>query len=179
MDKNFKRPPYLGYGALLHAWRNEIKFTLDMVQKDTGIPKNRLVSLEKGLEKPHWEELEKLAKEFRVSVRDLLPFNDDRTDGIIMLRDNEARKFEQVRGGNLQYTYTCRVMSSSIPNFKPVELLLHLSNKDKVVMNRGHFFHQFIRKFTCFVQFLGQWFNFVLGKFPNHIPKHFVLFRKI
>ena len=34
-------------------------------------------------------------------------------------------------------------MSSSIPNFKPVELLLHLTNKDKVVMNRGHFFHQF------------------------------------
>ena len=70
MDKNSERPPYLGYGALLHAWRNEIKFTLDMVQEDTGIPKNRLVNLEKGLEKPHWGELEKLAKEFRISVKD-------------------------------------------------------------------------------------------------------------
>ena len=34
-------------------------------------------------------------------------------------------------------------MSSTLPNFKPVELLLHLTDKNDVVINRGHFFHQF------------------------------------
>ena len=135
--------PYLTYGTLIHAWRNEIKFTLDMVAEDTGISRKRLASLENGCEKPDWEELEKLAKEFSVSVRDLLPFADDRDRGVMIVRDQNTRKFDQNRGGRKQYTYACRAMSSSLPNFKPVELLLHLTDKRQVVLNRGYFFHQF------------------------------------
>ncbi len=148
-EKEFKKEarviksPYSNYGSLIHEWRNEIKLTLDVVEKDTGITKNRLISLEKGLEKPTWGELEKLAKEFIVSVRDLLPYEDDRDRGCIFLRDKEARKFDQKRASAKQYTYACRAMSSSLPNFKPVELNLHLTQKDDVVLNRGHFFHQF------------------------------------
>jgi transcriptional regulator with XRE-family HTH domain len=138
-----KQAPYRNYGGLIHAWRNEIKFTLVMVSEDTGIAKDRLVDLESGCEKPSWEELEKLAKEFSVSVRDLLPYEDDRQEGVVILENRDARKFDQSRNDALQYTYTCKAMSSGLPNFKPVELLLHLTDKSKVVSNRGHFFHQF------------------------------------
>ena len=134
---------YKPYGDLIHAWRNEIKFTREMVSNDLDIPVERIVTLEKGLEKPTWSELEKLSKEFRVSIRDLLPCEDDLEKGVSILRDREARKFEQSRAGMLQYTYKCRAMTSCLPNFKPVELLLHTTNKEKVVSNLGHFFHQY------------------------------------
>ena len=143
MVANIKDATYLQYGALIHAWRNEIKFTIEMVATDTGISQNRLVALEKGFEKPTWDELEKLAKEFSVGVRDLLPFEDDRKDGVVILRQAQSRKFDQIRSEALQYTYTCKAMTSVLPNFKPVELLLHLTDKNKVVSNRGHFFHQY------------------------------------
>ena len=44
--------PHTAYGALIHAWRNEVKFTPSMVEQDTGITKDRLSALEKGYEKP-------------------------------------------------------------------------------------------------------------------------------
>jgi hypothetical protein len=138
-----KTANYLNYGLLIHTWRNEIKFSTEMVSTDTRIPQERLVALENGLEKPTWDELEKLAKVFSISVRDLLPFEDDRKDGVVILRQSQSRKFDQIRSGALQYTYTCKAMSSTLPNFKPVELLLHLTDKNDVVINRGHFFHQF------------------------------------
>tara|TARA_B100000686_G_scaffold354783_1_gene467198 strand:+ start:4893 stop:5597 length:705 start_codon:yes stop_codon:yes gene_type:complete len=134
---------YTAYGALIHAWRNEVKFTLEMVEKGTGISRDRLNALEKGFEKPDWAELEKLAREFFVSVRDLLPFEDDRTKGVAILRDRDTKKFDQSRAGSLQYTYSIRAMSSTLPNFKPIELTLHLVDKNQVIMNRGHFFHQY------------------------------------
>jgi transcriptional regulator with XRE-family HTH domain len=135
--------PYLGYGALIHAWRNEIKYPKEMVAQNTGISESRLADLEKGFQKPTWQELEKLAKEFRISVRDLLPMEDDRDRGVIILKQDEAVKMDQMRAEKLQYTYWCRAMSSTLPNFKPVELLLHLTQKEDVVLNRGHFFHQY------------------------------------
>ena len=143
MTANAKQAEFIGYGSLIHAWRNEIKFTLGMVSQDTGIPKERLSDLEEGHEKPTWIELEKLAKEFSVGIRDLLPFEDDRRQGVVILRESESRKFDQSRAGALQYTYACKAMPSTLPNFKPVELLLHLTDKNEVVNNRGHFFHQF------------------------------------
>jgi len=143
MGIEIRDAPYKDYGGLIHTWRNEIKFTLDMVSQDTNISKERLVELESGYHKPSWEELEKLAKEFAISVRDLLPYDDDREKGVVILRDQNARKFDQFRKGVLQYTYNCKAMSSSLPNFKPVELLLHITDKNDVVINRGHFFHQY------------------------------------
>lgn len=134
---------YKNYGGLIHAWRNEIKHTLEMVSVDTGISLSRLKALEGGLEKPEWEELEALAKHFYVSVRDLLPFKDDLDRGMKFLRAKDARKIEQKRGGRLQYTYWSRVMTSTLPNVKPIELLLHLNHREDVVLNRGHFFHQY------------------------------------
>jgi transcriptional regulator with XRE-family HTH domain len=143
MAVHAKQASFIGYGSLIHAWRNEVKFTLDMVSQDTNISKGRLSDLERGYEKPTWDELEKLAKEFFVGVRDLLPFEDDRSQGVVILRDSEARKFDQTRSEALQYTYISKAMTSALPNFKPIELLLHLTDKNKVVNNRGHFFHQF------------------------------------
>ena len=90
MNTNAKQAHYKGYGGLIHAWRNEIKFTLEMVSQDTGIARHRLVDLESGHKKPSWEELEKLAKEFKVSVRDLLPYEDDRQQGVIILKNHDA-----------------------------------------------------------------------------------------
>ena len=133
----------MSYGGLIHAWRNEVKFTLGMVSQDTGITQNRLSDLEKGYEKPTWEELEKLAREFSVSVRDLLPFEDDRKQGVVIFRESQSRKFDQFRSESLQYTYSTKATSTSLPNFKPIELLLHLTDKSKVINNRGHFFHQY------------------------------------
>ncbi len=132
-----------GYGELIHAWRNEIKHTIAMVAEETGIPTDRLKAFEAGEAKPGWDELERLAKHFYVSVRDLLPAEDDRDRGCRFLRHRDARVIEQRRAGRLQYTYWSRVMSSTIPNFKPVELLLHLTRREEVVLNRGHFFHQY------------------------------------
>ena len=143
MGSQTKKNAFADYGSLIHAWRNEIKFTLKMVSNDTGISQNRLSDLEKGYEKPTWEELEKLAKEFFISVRDLLPFEDDRKQGVVICRDSQSRKFDQIRAGTLQYSYTCKAMTSALPNFKPIELLLQLTDKNKVVINRGHFFHQY------------------------------------
>ena len=128
MDTKTVTPPYLGYGSLIHAWRNEIKFLKEQVAQNTGITLGRLVELEKGHQKPSWEELEKLAKEFNVSVRDLLPMEDDRDRGVIILRSSEATKIDQFRAEKIQYTYWHRAMSSTLPNFKPVELLLHLTD---------------------------------------------------
>ena len=138
-----KQAKFVSYGGLIHTWRNEVKFTLGMVSQDTGITQDRLSDLEKGYEKPTWEELEKLAREFSVSVRDLLPFEDDRNQGIVIFRESQSRKFDQFRAESLQYTYTPKAMSATLPNFKPTELLLHLTDKNKVVNNRGHFFHQY------------------------------------
>ncbi len=134
---------YKSHGTLIHAWRNEVKHTFEMVSRDTGIPVERLRSLEAGMEKPSWEELELLARQFTVSVRDLLPFENDLDRGMKFLRNRDARAFDQKRAGQLQYTYWERVMTSAIPGIKPVELLLHLNRREEVVMNRGHFFHQY------------------------------------
>ena len=136
-------PPYKPYGDLIHAWRNEIKHPLSTVAKELGIPIERLKELEKGYAKPEWEELEKLAKHFFVGVRDLLPLEDDLDRGMKFLRHQNARAIDQEREGRLQYTYWSRVMSSVLPNVKPIELLLHLTRREDVVMNRGHFFHQY------------------------------------
>ena len=95
MTAQTKTAPFLEYGSLIHAWRNEVKFTFEMVAGDTGISKDRLVALEKGFERPSWDEMEKLAKEFRVGVRDLLPFADDRDRGIVSLRNTDARNFDR------------------------------------------------------------------------------------
>jgi len=143
METKTTAPPYIGYGALIHAWRNEVKFLKEKVAGNTGITVERLVDLEKGHQKPTWEELEKLAKEFHISVRDLLPMEDDRDRGVIILKRSEATKIDQFRAEKIQYTYWHRAMSSTLPNFKPVELLLHLTEKEDVVLNRGHFFHQY------------------------------------
>ncbi len=136
-------PPYKNYGSLIHAWRNEIKHPLSTVAKDTEISVERLKELEHGLAKPEWTELEKLAKHFFINVRDLLPFENDLDRGMKFFRHQQAQPVEQKRDGRLQYTYWPRVMSSVLPNIKPIELLLHLTNREDVVMNRGHFFHQY------------------------------------
>ncbi|MBI3306446.1 MAG: hypothetical protein HYZ84_01380 [Candidatus Omnitrophica bacterium] len=135
--------PYLEYGRLIHAWRNEIKHTFAMVSGGTGIAEVRLKALEKGKAKPEWRELELLAKYFYVSVRDLLPFENDLKRGIKILRHKDACFFDQERAGRKQYSYWNRAMSQALPNFKPVELLLHLNRREDVILNRGHFFHQY------------------------------------
>ncbi len=135
--------PYAKYGSLIHAWRNEVKHTFAMVAAATAISVERLKSLEHGEAKPNWPELEALAKHFYVSVRDLLPAENDFESGHRSLRQKDACRFDQERSGRLQYTYWHRVMSQALPNFKPVELLLHLNKREDVVMNRGHFFHQY------------------------------------
>ena len=154
---------FQAYGTLIHAWRNEVKHTLEMVSRDTGIPLERLKALEEGLERPSWEELERLGKQFCVSVRDLLPFDSDLERGVKILRHADARRFDQDRMGRLQYTYWERVMSSALPNLKPVELALHLSRKEEVVLNRGHFFHQYTQVLHGGpVAFLWEWEGQVL-----------------
>ena len=142
-ENTVKKAPYSAHAKLLHAWRNEVKHTFAMVASATGIQEARLREMETGEVKPEWSELEKLAKHYCVSVRDLLPFENDLDRGCKFLRNSEATRFDQERGGRVQYTYWNRVMSSVLPNIKPVELLLHLTKREDVVMNRGHFFHQY------------------------------------
>ena len=143
MPSKTDAPPYKSYGDLIHAWRNEIKHPIATVARETQIPLERLKELEKGYAKPEWKELEKLAKHFFISVRDLLPFENDLDRGMKFLRHQDARAIEQKRDGRLQYTYWSRVMTPVLPNIKPIELLLHLTRREDVVMNRGHFFHQY------------------------------------
>lgn len=135
--------PFKKYGDLIHAWRSEIKHTTARVSQGTGISAERLKRLEKGEEKPAWEELELLAKHFYVSVRDLLPSENDLERGVKILRNQDSEKIDQKRAGRLQYSYWPKVMTSVLPNFKPIELLLHLNQRDQVVLNNGHFFHQY------------------------------------
>lgn len=150
--------PFKNYGDLIHAWRNEVKHTLSMVAHDTGISPDCLNQLEKGFEKPSWNELERLAKQFCISVRDLLPYENDLDRGMKFLRHNDSRVIEQKREGRLQYTYWSRVMSSALPHVKPVELLLHLTQREEVVMNRGHFFHQYTQVLNGGpVAYLWEW----------------------
>jgi len=143
MTNGLAKTPYGEYGRLIHAWRNEVKHTFAMVSQSTGIAETRLQALEKGDLKPEWPELELLAKHFFVSVRDLLPADNDFVKGHKSIRHKNALKFDQARAGRIQYTYWNRCMSTALPNFKPVELLLHLNRREDVVMNRGHFFHQY------------------------------------
>ncbi|HTL46676.1 MAG TPA: XRE family transcriptional regulator [Verrucomicrobiae bacterium] len=158
MTTSVAAAPYLAYGKLIHAWRNEIKHTFDMVSQGTGIAVDRLKALEKGALKPEWPELEALAKYLRVGVRDLLPFENDLDRGCKFLRNKESTKFDQQRAGRTQYTYWNRVMSSALPAIKPVELLLHLNRREDVVMNRGHFFHQYTQVLHGGpVAFLWEW----------------------
>ncbi len=150
--------PYRAYGDLIHAWRNEIKHTKEMVSHETDIPIDRLECLERGEKKPDWSELECLSKHFFVNVRDLLPHESDLKQGIKILRTKTSKKIEQKRGGKLQYTYWSKVMSSVLPNFKPIELLLHMNRREDVVMNRGHFFHQYTQVMHGGpVAFLWEW----------------------
>ncbi len=143
LQSSVKKAPFLNYGALIHGWRNEIKHTLTHVSHDTGFSVERLKALEKGEAKPEWSELEKLAKHFFISIRDLLPYENDLDRGMKFHRMRDAVPIEQKRDGRLQYTYWPKVMTSVLPNVKPIELLLHLTRKEDVVMNRGHFFHQY------------------------------------
>ncbi len=137
------KAPFKRYGDLIHAWRNEIKHTIRMVSLATGIPESRVKQLEKGEVKPEWSELESLAKHLFVSVRDLLPAENDLDRGIKILRQSESQRIDQTRASRLQYSYWPKVMTSVLPNFKPIELLLHLNRRDEVVLNHGHFFHQY------------------------------------
>lgn len=149
---------YTTYGNKIHAWRNEIKHTISMVSQDTRIPEQRLKILESGEDKPTWSELEHLAKHFCISVRDLLPNENDLDRGIKYLRTKDARKIEQSRQGRIQYTYRSKVMTTMLPNIKPIELLLHLHQREEVVMNHGHFFHQYTEVLHGGpVAFLWQW----------------------
>lgn len=116
---------------------------MELVASETGIAAARLKDMENGLLKPEWQELEKLAKHFFVSVRDLLPLANDLDRGIKMLRTKDSCRIDQERAGRVQYTYWSKVMTSVLPNFKPIELLLHLNRREEVVLNRGHFFHQY------------------------------------
>ncbi len=134
---------YSNYGSLIHGWRSEIKHSLAQVSRDTGIALDRLKALEKGQAKPQWDELEVLAKHFFVSVRDLLPAEDDLERGVKILRQKDTERIDQKRSGRLQYSYWPKAMTSMLPNFKPVELLLHLNKREDVVLNHGHFFHQY------------------------------------
>lgn len=143
MTQKLAAAPYKKYGDLIHAWRNEIKHPLSTVAGETGIALERLKEIERGDAKPDWPELERLAKQFMVSVRDLLPSEDDLDRGMKFLRNKDARVIDQKRDGRLQYTYWSRCMTPVLPNIKPVELLLHLTQRGDVVMNRGHFFHQY------------------------------------
>lgn len=143
MNPMQSQAPYSRYGSLMHAWRNEVKHTFAMVSQGTGIQEDRLRQLEHGEFKPEWHELEKLAKYYFVSVRDLLPAENDFVQGHKAIRHKNAVTFDQKRAGRIQYTYWNRCMSQALPNFKPVELLLHLNKREDVVMNRGHFFHQY------------------------------------
>lgn len=152
------RPVFQPYGELIHAWRNEVKHTLEMVSNDTGIGLDRLRALEAGLQKPSWEELERLATQFTVSVRDLLPIERDLDRGMKFLRAADARHFDQRRQQRIQYTYWERAMTSTLPNVKPVELLLHLNQRQDVVLNRGHFFHQYTQVlYGGPVAYLWEW----------------------
>lgn len=151
-------PKYKRYGELMHAWRNEVKITRAAVSRETGISPDRLASLESGEVKPDWSELELLAKLYSVSVRELLPYENDLDRGIKFQRTKDSRVIEQKREGRLQYTYWHRAMSSTLPNLKPVELLLHLTRREDVVMNRGHFFHQYTQVLRGGrVAFLWEW----------------------
>jgi len=143
MTTESTQPIYFQYGQLIHAWRNTIKHTIAIVSEDTGITQERLKNLEAGYEKASWDELEKLANQFCISIRDLLPNNDDLDRGMKFNRKSKSKVIEQTRGGKVQYTYISRAMSPVLPNFKPLELVLHLNKRDEVVMNRGHFFHQY------------------------------------
>src|SRR3989338_6176344 len=87
--------PYRTYGELIHAWRNEITHTREMVAHETDIPIDRLECLERGEKKPDWAELELLSKHFYVNVRDLLPQESDLSQGIKVLRAKAPRKIER------------------------------------------------------------------------------------
>ncbi len=99
--------------------------------------------MEAGTAKPSLQDLQKLADVYVVSLRDLLPAENDLDRGIKILLQKDARVTPQERAGRLQYTYWERVMTKTIPNFKPVELELHLHDPRQVTLNRGHFFHQY------------------------------------
>ncbi len=137
------KAPFKKHGDLIHAWRNEIKHTLGKVSHDTGIAENRLRMIEKGEIRAEWTELEALAKHLFVSVRDLIPAENDLDRGIKILRQAESQRIDQTRADRLQYSYWPKVMTSVLPNFKPIELLLHLNRREDVVLNHGHFFHQY------------------------------------
>ena len=135
--------PHHVQGGLLKHWRNEVKVRKEYVSEVTGIALDRLEALERGREKATFEELNTLAKCYVVSLRDLLPAEYDLERGVKILRHKKARVIPQNRGGRLQYTYWERAMTSTLPNFKPVELELHLHDRESVVLNHGHFFHQY------------------------------------
>lgn len=134
---------FIAQGALLKHWRNEVKVPVAYVSRVTGISENDVKAMERGDMQPSLEQLQKFADVYVVSLRDLLPAENDLEQGIKILRHADALVTPQDRAGRLQYTYWSRVMTKTIPNFKPVELELHLHDRDSVTLNRGHFFHQY------------------------------------
>jgi transcriptional regulator with XRE-family HTH domain len=152
-----KESEFAAYARLLRSWRNECKLPVALVAERTGITARRLEELERGAVEPHWNELERLAEVYSVSVRDLLPRRDDRDNGIKILRGSDSNAIIQHRAGRHQYTYFERACSSVLPDFRPVELLLHLTDPDSVVLNHGHFFHQYTQVLEGEVGFLWRW----------------------
>jgi hypothetical protein len=131
---------------------------MKQVSEDCSIELPHLRELECGQVKPTWEELELLADRYCISVRDLLPRRDDRDRGVKILRDRDAVTIEQLRAGRIQYTYSSRATSSTLPDFRPVELLLHLNDPEAVSLNKGHFFHQYTQVLDGGpVGFLWRW----------------------
>src|SRR3989344_4177788 len=122
------------HGALLKHWRNEVKISAKYVAEKLGMTVDHLKALEKGEAMPTHDELEKLAQMYVVSVRDLMPATYDLERGVKILWHKNARVIPQERDGRLQYTYWERVMTTTIPNFKPVELELHLHDRSLVVV---------------------------------------------
>lgn len=129
--------------ALLKDWKEELKISIEELAVAAGLREAVVRELIAGSRVPEMDELAALSHALNRSLKDLLPVESDLHDGLKVLAHEDARVFRQDRGAGLQYTYWARVTSSAIPDFVPVELMLHLSDAEKVVPNRGHFFHQY------------------------------------
>jgi transcriptional regulator with XRE-family HTH domain len=130
-------------GHLLKDWKEELKISSAEIAEESGLSEPTVRELLAGDRVGTFAELAQLAVVLNRGLRDMLPYENDLVDGVKLLRHDDARMFQQDRGSGLQYTYWARATSSAIPDFVPVELVLHISDPDQVVPNLGHFFHQY------------------------------------
>jgi hypothetical protein len=136
--------------SLLQSVMNDLKRDVNVAARELEIGKAELEKYLDGSQPIDFVLLERVAAAWPVNLRDLLPFQDDAPEGVLLMTADESRASGRVmsRAGMAYYEYRDTAMSR-VASYRPewIRMLAEVSDSDPgnptVKWNRGHLLYQF------------------------------------